>query len=428
MAEPTESALDDRLRRVARRAVDDASASVDIEADLARLHWQLGDRHGRDGPNARTSRRWLGAAAAVAFLGAAIVVVVVSQDDDNIQISSPSTSVVGVPTSTVPSAPVTTGTATTLPPTTSTTAPGLKRSLWRRPFPAVAAPLQLVSVTASEMVATCFTNPTAIAVVEDGALRQVGTLATDGALVPDTAPVAGCEGVAPNVDHTDVRIPPTLEPGDYVICLAGLDVAPGCAAITVGAWADSCFDAPIAPPGLTDGSEPGEPVAEGDLVTWGSGRVSVSQVVGTRPDQTWVSPSGGWRAGSYEVLPSEPGANVLSIIGGPDFCPRRYTGECRIPGGGDPRARPGMVGVPRRRDPRPHGSARGAPRTGGVLRHSERHRSATRASSPTTDSLPTAPTSARSTRANSCGRRRASSSTTADGSASIRRHLRTRCV
>ena len=79
-------------------------------------------------------------------------------------------------------------------------------------FPAVAAPLQLVSVTASEMVATCFTNPTAIAAVEDDALRQVGTLGTDGALVPGTALVAGCDGVGPNVNHADVRIPPTLSP------------------------------------------------------------------------------------------------------------------------------------------------------------------------------------------------------------------------
>ena len=325
MADRTESALDDRLRRVARRAVDDASASVEIEAALAQVHGQLGDVPAVTRSNARTPGQWLGAAAAVAFLSAGIVVVVASQDDDNIQISGPSTSVVAVPTSSaVPVAPGTTGSATTIP-TTSTTAPGAEALALASAFPAVAAPLQLVSVTASETVATCFTSPTAFAVVEGSALRQVGTVGVDGALSPDTSPVAGCDGVPPNVDHADVRIPPTLQPGDYVICLAGLDVAPGCAAVTVDAWAETCFDAPIAPPGLTDGSQPGEPVADGDIVTWGSGRVSVSQVVGARPDQTWVSPSGGSRAGSYEVLPgSEPGANVLSIIGGVEFCPRRY--------------------------------------------------------------------------------------------------------
>ena len=324
MAEPTEHALDDRLRSAARRAVDDASASVDIEADLAQVRWQLSEVTAVTRPNARTPRRWLGAAAALALLGAAIVVVA-SQDDANIHISGPSTSVVAVPTSTAPSASVTTATATTLPPTTSTIAPETEALALATAFPAVAAPLQLVSVTASEMVATCFTNPTAIAVVEGDVLRQIGTLGTDGALVADTVPVAGCDGLPPNLDRADVRIPPTLEPGDYVICLAGLDVAPGCAAVTVGAWAESCFDAPIAPPGLTDGSEPGDAAVDGDVATWGSGLVAVSQVLGARPDQTWLSPSQGWRSGSYEVLPgSEPGANVLSIVGGPDVCPRRY--------------------------------------------------------------------------------------------------------
>lgn len=335
MAEPTEADLDALLRLAARRAVDDAAPQVDVDADLAHVRHRLGTPAPVRRPWAgRGSRRWLAAAAAVALLAGGLLVAITSRDDDQIQVAGASTTAATAPittdaaSTTTPDTPASTTAATiAVSTTTSTTVPAPAAAV---AVPGLAAPLQLVTITPSEPVAYCFVSQVTVATAGDRQLRQVGLIDPDGSYAETQTPAIACDG-GPAVDSPiSLRVPLELGADDYVVCLAGLENPAGCAPVSVRKWPDSCFEtrtAPIAPPGLIDGSDPGEPAMspDGTTATWGAGRLAISQPVGERPDETWVSPHQLAQSDTYEVLQTfEPDARVLTIIGGPDFCPRRY--------------------------------------------------------------------------------------------------------
>jgi hypothetical protein len=211
------------------------------------------------------SRSALVVAAATLLVIAGIVVVATVRGDDT-RVIGTSTTAVTIATSSSPVVAAATAT------------------------PSIVAPLQLLTIAPSDPVNHCQYSQITVAVAEQGHLRQVGLIDPDGSYLASPAPAIECEGSPPLDAPRSLRAPPALEAGDYVFCLAGLAEPAGCAPISIRLWAESCFASPIAPPGLPDGSAPGSatPNAEGTAVIWGTGPTAIGQVVGARPDATWL--------------------------------------------------------------------------------------------------------------------------------------------
>ena len=301
-------------------------SSIDVDADLATVRERADEvRPSGVAPRRGAARRWVAVAAAAAvLLVVGVVAMIATGDDDQIEVTGPSTTAAPAPTTVTTSTSASTSAPTSAPTTSVPPAPQLAEGV---ADPAVATPFQLITVTPSEAVVYCFMSQITVAAVDGAALRQVGSIGPDGSFTPGGTPPVGCDGAPPIDAAFSFRVPVALPAGDYVVCLSSIDVAAGCAPLSVVAWPEECFTEPIAPPGLIDGSAPGEPSlsADGTTATWGAGRVAISQVVGVRPDATSTSPSPFTAPGPIEVLYGRDDvATILSIIGSPDLCPRQY--------------------------------------------------------------------------------------------------------
>jgi len=258
--EPTESKLDSRLRAAVHRVVDRAMSDVDVEADLAHVRERADDTaRFVVAVRGRPARRQVAAVAAAAvLLVVGIVAMVATGGDDQIEVTGPS-SAVRIATTTV--TPTTSAVSlpaaeTTTPDTTVTSERQLAAAV---ADPAVATPLQLITITPSEPVVFCFMSQITVAVPDGSVLRQVGLVGADGSFTPTDTPAVACDGAPPLDSSFSFRAPVDLAAGDYVACLSGVDVPAGCGPVSIRSWPEECFTEPIAPPGLIDGSAAGEP-------------------------------------------------------------------------------------------------------------------------------------------------------------------------